>query len=113
MTKGKVVLVPFPFDDLSTFKVRPALCLTEPIGANRHIVVAFITSRIDTELSATDVLFDPAQADFAATGLKVASTLKLHRVITVTATLIRRELGLLSPPQQVLVDDGLRRLLGL
>jgi mRNA interferase MazF len=58
MTKGKVVLVPFPFDDLSTFKVRPALCLTEPIGANRHIVVAFITSRIDTELSATDVLFD-------------------------------------------------------
>jgi hypothetical protein len=55
----------------------------------------------------------PAQADVAATGLKVASTLKLHRVITVTATLIRRELGLLSPPQQVLVDDGLRRLLGL
>jgi mRNA interferase MazF len=113
MTKGKVVLVPFPFDDLSTFKVRPALCLTEPIGTNRHIVVAFITSRIETELSATDVLFDPAQPDFAATGLKVASTLKLHRVITVTATLIRRELGLLSPQQQVLVDDGLRRLLGL
>lgn len=113
MTKGKVVLVPFPFDDLSTFKVRPALCLTEPIGTNRHIVVAFITSRIDTELSATDVLFDPAQPDFAATGLKVASTLKLHRLITVTATLIRRELGLLSRPQQVLVDDGLRRLLGL
>jgi hypothetical protein len=32
MTKGKVVLVPFPFDDLSTTKVRPAVCLTEPIG---------------------------------------------------------------------------------
>jgi len=30
MTKGKVVLVPFPFDDLSTAKVRPAVCLTEP-----------------------------------------------------------------------------------
>lgn len=30
MTKGKVVLVPFPFDDLTADKVRPALCLTDP-----------------------------------------------------------------------------------
>ena len=30
MTKGKVVLVPFPFDDLSSAKVRPAVCLMEP-----------------------------------------------------------------------------------
>ncbi|MCD4798846.1 MAG: hypothetical protein K8R19_07550, partial [Methanosarcinales archaeon] len=27
MMKGKVVLVPFPFDNLSTTKVRPAICL--------------------------------------------------------------------------------------
>jgi mRNA interferase MazF len=113
MTKGKVVLVPFPFDDLSTLKVRPALCLTEPIDPNRHIIVAFVTSRIDPELSATDILLDPTQPDFATTGLKVASTLKLYGVITVTTTLVRRELGLLSSAQQVLVDDGLRRLLRL
>lgn len=113
MTKGKVVLVPFPFDDLSTLKVRPALCLTDPIGPNRHIIVAFITSRIDPELSATDILLDSTQPDFATTGLKVASTLKLHRVITVTTTLVRRELGMLSSAQQVLVDNALRRLLRL
>ena len=27
MMKGKVVLMPFPFDDLSTTKVRPTVCL--------------------------------------------------------------------------------------
>lgn len=32
MMKGKVVLVPFPFDDLSANKVRPAVCLTNPVG---------------------------------------------------------------------------------
>jgi len=32
MTKHKVVLVPFPFDDLSSTKVRPAVCLTDLIG---------------------------------------------------------------------------------
>jgi len=31
MTKGKVVLVPFPFDDLLAAKVQPAVCLTNPV----------------------------------------------------------------------------------
>ena len=30
MTKNKVVLILFPFDDLSSTKVRPAVCLTDP-----------------------------------------------------------------------------------
>ena len=97
MTRGKVVLVPFPFDDLSTTKVRPAVCLTDPIGPYRHVTLAFITSRIPTDLLESDVVLDSGQADFAATGLRVASTLSLHRLRTVTTALIRRELGELSP----------------
>ena len=46
MLKYKVVLVPFPFDDLSSTKVRPAVCLTRAIGLHNHVVLAFITSRI-------------------------------------------------------------------
>ena len=45
MTRGKVVLVPFPFDDLTTHNARPAVCLTEPVTSHRHIVLAFVTSR--------------------------------------------------------------------
>lgn len=41
----KIVLVPFPFDDLSSTKVRPAVCLTDAIGPHQHVVLAFITSR--------------------------------------------------------------------
>ncbi len=29
MMRGKIVLLPFPFDDFSATKVRPALCLTD------------------------------------------------------------------------------------
>jgi mRNA interferase MazF len=57
MTKGKVVLVPFPFDDLSTTKVRPAVCLTHPIGPYRHVILAFITSQIPPDL--LEVLAQP------------------------------------------------------
>ena len=43
------MLVPFPFDDLSTSKVRRAVCLTNPFGPYRHVVLAFVTSRLPLE----------------------------------------------------------------
>ena len=61
MIKNKVVLVPFPFNDLSTSKVRPALCLTDPIGPHRHVILAFITSRVLASLLATDLVIDPTR----------------------------------------------------
>lgn len=59
MTKDKVVLVPFPFDDLSAAKVRPAVCLTDPVGPHRHVILAFITSRIPADLMETELLLRP------------------------------------------------------
>jgi mRNA interferase MazF len=40
---------------------------------------------------------DASHPDFAKTGLRVASALRLHRLLTVTTTLVQRELGELSP----------------
>lgn len=97
MTKHKVVLVPFPFDDLSSTKVRPAVCLTDLIGPHRHVVLAFITSRIPAQPLATDLVLDEQDPDFSATGLRASSTLQVHRLMTATTSLIRRELGRLSP----------------
>jgi mRNA-degrading endonuclease toxin of MazEF toxin-antitoxin module len=110
VTRNRVVLVPFPFDDLSSTKVRPAVCLTDPIGAHRHVVLAFITSRVPAQLLDTDVVLDSQGADFAATGLRVSSTLQVHRLMTATTSLIRRQLGELSPALQAQVAQRLRRL---
>jgi len=82
MMRGKVVLVPFPFDDLSTTKVRPAVCLTDLIGTHDRV-----TSDIHASV--------------------------LHRLMTVTTALVRRELGGLSPRMQDEVANRLRRLFGL
>lgn len=113
MLKHEVVLVPFPFDDLSSTKVRPAVCLAEAIGTHRHVVLAFVTSRIVTHPAATDIVVDSNSSDFASTGLHVSSTLQLHRLMTVTASLIQRELGSLSSRLQQDVNTGLRKLLDL
>ena len=113
MMKGKIVLVPFPFDDLSTSKVRPAVCLTDPVGPHRHVIMAFISSRMSVDQLETDLILNSGDADFAMTGLRVTSTLRLHRLMTVTTALIRRELGELSPQMQDEVANKLRKLFGL
>jgi len=113
MTKGKVVLVPFPFDDFSATKARPAVCLTNLVGPHRHVILAFVSSQIPTDLLETDMVLDSRQADFATTGLRVSSTLRLHRLMTVTTALIQRELGELPPRLLREVADKLRKLFEL
>jgi mRNA interferase MazF len=113
MIKHKIVLVPFPFDDLSSKKVRPAVCLTDPIGPHNHIVLAFITSHVPDDLLESDLVINDSEVGFATTGLCVPSTLRLHRLTTVTKTLLRRELGILPPKMQSQVNDRLRQLFRL
>jgi mRNA interferase MazF len=110
--KHKIVLVPFPFDDLSATKVRPAVCLTDEIKPYGHVVLAFITSKI-TDPDRTDIVIDASHPDFSVTGLKVSSTIRLHRLMTVSKTMITRQLGRLSTDQVAYVENGLRKLFQL
>ncbi len=96
MMRGKIVLLPFPFDDLSATKVRPALCLTDEIGSHGHVVVAFISSKLPAQPEEFDLIMRQADTGFPMTGLRVDSVLKVNRMMTVTHTLMLRELGTLS-----------------
>jgi mRNA interferase MazF len=73
----------------------------------------FISSQIPTLVAATDIVLDPRHKDFAATGLRVASVLRLHRVVTLTSALICPELGQLSPELRCEVYRKLAALFGL
>ena len=111
--KNRIVLVAFPFDDLSTTKVRPALCLTEPLGLHQLVVMAFITSSVSSFPLATDFVFDPSEPDFSITGLRFASTLQLHRLMTVSKGMIRRELGRVTPRHEAEIARRLKQLFDL
>ena len=51
--KGKIVLVPFPFTDLTAAKLRPALVIYK---GEKDVVMAFVSSKIPPELSDPIVL---------------------------------------------------------
>ena len=111
--KYEIVLVPFPFDDLSTNKVRPAICLTDEIQPFGHVVLAFITSKIPVDPAATDVVIDSRSDEYPQTGLKVSSTIRLHRLMTISKSIIKRKLGKISRDQQKVVEERLKILFGL
>lgn len=109
--KGKVVLISFPFDDLSSIKVRPAVCLTEPVGTNKHIIFALITSRVPTNLLNTDIVIDTSHGDFITSGLHKPSTIRLDHLITLRKSIIKRELGIFSSETQAQIVEKLYNLL--
>lgn len=113
MTKGKIVLVPFPFDDFSGTKVRPALCLTNEIGSYDHIIIAFISSRIPESFVVSDVHIDQQDEEFGATGLSVSSVIRLHRMVTIPKKLIKRQLGFLRTNYRAIIELHLRRIFNL
>lgn len=113
MQKGKIVLVPFPFDDLSDIKVRPAVILTEPIGEYKHVVLAFISSQVPANPFDSDIIIDAQDPDFGETGLRVSSVLRLHRLLSVTVDLVQRELGILAPSFADQTEQKLKTLFGL
>lgn len=85
--KDKVVLIPFPFDDLSSVKVHPAVCLTDEIGPHGHVILAFITSRIPDLAQETDVVIKASGAHFEETGLKVSEKINIDTILSYTLEL--------------------------
>ncbi len=108
--KYKIVLVPFPFDDLSSTKVRPAICLTEKISNYNHIIVAFITSQIQKTNEQSDILIHKTGSGFEETGLLRSSAIRLHRLVTIPTNLIQRELGALPIHFQSEIKNKLKLL---
>jgi len=92
--KGKFVLVPFPFTDLTESKLRPALVLYE---GKKDVVVAFISSRTQQETPKHSVKIPQNHEEFKITGLKVQSIVRLDKVATVLKDLIIGELGEAGP----------------
>jgi len=111
--KGKIVLVSFPFDDLSGVKVRPALCLTDGISPYHHVVIAFITSQIQKAAEPSDLAILKTDRYFSQTGLKVDSAIRLHRLVTIPESLIQRQLGNLPLTYQSVLNQKLRVLFEL
>jgi len=85
--KGDVVVIPFPFSDLSQAKRRPALVLAELEGNDR--ILCQITSRLVQDKYAIQLDED----DFAKGSLKQRSNIRPNRIFTADVGIILYRIG--------------------
>lgn len=103
--QGQVVLIPFPFTDLTTTKQRPAVILSSDIFNRTHpdIILAAITSQIPEQLQSDEHLL--TSMDQKAAGLPKRSVIKLGKIVTIDQRLIRKVLGKLPVETIKIVKD--------
>jgi mRNA interferase MazF len=99
-------LVPFPFTDLSATKVRPSLMLWADATGD-DVTLCFISSQNVTNLSPEEFILDASEPDFAATGLRISSKVRVTRIITIERRLITRRIGKLSATQIHLLNTAI------
>ena len=88
--KGDVIIIPFPFTDLSDSKKRPAFVVADLPG--NDIIVCQITSKHNHDAFALPLRMD----DFGAGGLPVESYIRPNKIFTAEKSLILSVAGRLS-----------------
>lgn len=105
MNKGDIVLVPFPFTDLTGNKNRPAVILIE---SEDDVTVSFITTQLKLH-SEYDITVQPTELN----GLKKPSMIRLSKMATLDKELVIGKLGVLDKPYTNLLNRNLILLLKL
>jgi mRNA interferase MazF len=97
-SKGEIVLLPIPFTDLTSRKVRPAVV----IGHSSHAGDLFVVP-ISSVLSNVDLSLQ----GWRAAGLNVPCGVK-SQIATIEHRLVVKSVGLLSPPDAAALEKRLR-----
>jgi mRNA interferase MazF len=105
MAKGDILLIKFPFTDLSGSKLRPAVVLFDN---SLDLTVCFITTQTGWQES-TDVLLTPNLIN----RLNKQSLVRTSKIATLDRTLAKGLLGNLSPAELTELDSKLKLLLQL
>ena len=92
--RGSVVLVPFPFTDLSGRKRRPALVVSPDGFHQEDLILCAITSRVPDDVAGHEVLLEPT--DVVDRRLPKRSVVKIGKLFTMHPRLIVARFGTLK-----------------
>ena len=108
LKQGEIVLVPFPFSDLSATKRRPALVISQE-GYNAHeedIVICAVTSNLENKSYSVLV----RDIDLISGKLLAVSRIKADKIFTIKKSKVIKKLALVSDPTLNKVKDEMIKL---
>lgn len=111
--RGNIILVPFPFTDLSRTKLRPALIINDDKLKSGDVAVVFISSLLPRKSVKTDFVLLKDDFDFKRTNLRATSVFKVGKIATLDKKIILGKLGQITPRIQKEIDKRLKTFLNL
>jgi mRNA interferase MazF len=102
---GDVVVVPFPFSDLTQTKRRPALVVAALSGED--LILCQITSQTVMDDYAVSI----AAEDFSSGGLKQSSNIRPNRIFTASQNIVAYRVGVILPSKLSEVIDKIIEIL--
>lgn len=114
--QGEIVLLPFPFDDLSRAKTRPALIISsdEFNQISRTVIVVGITSNIQSGFQELNVLIEDRDIQrYPGTKPIIPSIIKPYVIFAINKRLIIKKIGILNESKFNEVVIKLQKTLGI
>ena len=108
---GEIWLVRFPFSDLTSTKLRPALILAT--HRQEAIILGIFSKVSPLPISETWILLEETHPHFPKTGLLKTSTLRADKIATAHQSTFQRQLGNLHPDFQPQLQAALKQALNL
>lgn len=93
LKRGDIVLLPYPFTDLSDKKARPALVISSDNFNNNNQDAIFIFITKTEYKTPFDLRIETDDPRFPATGLKLSSTFRTSKIATLHKSLAKNKLG--------------------
>ncbi len=103
---GDIVLIPFPFTDLSNVKVRPAVVVTLTKNTHQDAVVCAASSVIPTTLSDNEFIVSSGGTN----QLRAISVIKVDRIVTLKQQNIIAQLGNLNATELQVFKEKFKAL---
>jgi PemK-like protein. len=104
--QNEIVLVRYPFTDLSASKVRPAI-VVHALHVSQDVIIVPLTSKTSVLLAGEFIL-----SDWNKSGLNVSSAVK-RGLYTLHQSLVIKSIGQLSDRDAKALESSLRQWLGL
>lgn len=92
MKTGDIILIPFPFSELTQIKVRPAVVVAVTKDKYNDVVLAAISSQVSATITANEIIMEPENTN----GLRVRSVIKVDRIFTLKKEKIISKMGRLN-----------------
>jgi len=107
---GEIVLITFPFTNLTDSKIRPALVISEK---REDIVVIGIFSKISEVIEDSWLQIEKNQPWFAQTGLKKTSVIKTEKIAVIHKSIVKKKIGKLPDEIFGSVKEKIRKTLNI